>query len=205
MTRILRYLLLGDGGRDRALIPVLEWALRRAQPEIGLESGGFCKRAGPVAPAIAKVIDRYDPDLLFVHRDAEAVPLADRRAEIPGADGRVVRVVPVRMTEAWLLCDETAIRRAAGNPHGRERLGLPDPRRLERLADPKGELERVTLAASGLSGRKRKRMQRDEAAFAERVASLTEDFSPLDVLPAFRAFRQELDARLREWVAGASG
>ncbi len=45
-------------------------------------------------------------------------------------------------------------------------------------------------------------MQRDEAAFAERVASLTEDFSSLDVLPAFRAFCEELDARLREWLAG---
>ena len=36
-------------------------------------------------------------------------------------------IVPVRMTEAWLLLDESAIRRVAGRPHGDEPL---DPRSL---------------------------------------------------------------------------
>ena len=50
---------------------------------------------------------------------------------------RVVCVVPVRMQEAWLLIDEAALRRAAGDPNGTQPLAMPDVQRLEELADPK--------------------------------------------------------------------
>jgi hypothetical protein len=40
-------------------------------------------------------------------------------------DMPVVCVVPVRMMEAWLLIDEMAIRRVAGNPNGRIPIELP--------------------------------------------------------------------------------
>jgi hypothetical protein len=41
---------------------------------------------------------------------------------------RHIPVVPVRMTEAWLLADEFAIRSAPGNPNGTQSLDLPDLR-----------------------------------------------------------------------------
>ena len=72
----------------------------------------------------------YPCDVLFVHRDAEAQLPAFRREEVTRALAHTeiphVPVIPVRMTEAWLLADENAIRRAAGNPNGDEELNLPD-------------------------------------------------------------------------------
>ncbi len=70
----------------------------------------------------------------FVHRDAEKEPHQVRVAQILEAVDEAsissvvppaVCVVPVRMLEAWLLFDEPALRRAAGNPHGQQPLKLP--------------------------------------------------------------------------------
>ncbi len=38
---------------------------------------------------------------------------------------KVVPVVPVRMTEAWLVLDEAEIRRVAGRPASTNGLGVP--------------------------------------------------------------------------------
>jgi len=78
---------------------------------------------------IDAALDLYPCDLLFIHRDAEGVPLDQRVAEIEdavvGLPAPRVPVVPVRMQEAWLLIDEPALRRAAGNPHGGVSLAMP--------------------------------------------------------------------------------
>ena len=110
-------------------------------------------------------MDLYPCDLLFVHRDAEGVPHRSRVEEIEIAMQEVravhegaglpphVVVVPVRMTEAWLLFDEAAIRRAAGNPNGRVSLQLP-PGDPEEIADPKQLLHDLLRTASELGGRR---------------------------------------------------
>jgi predicted ATPase len=68
---------------------------------------------------------------LFVHRDAERELLEKRVAEIHSVVSEaaqtklvppVVCVIPVRMQEAWFLFDESALRRAAGNPNGKQPL-----------------------------------------------------------------------------------
>lgn len=51
-----------------------------------------------------------------------------------------VCVIPVRMTEAWLLFDEAAIRQAAGNRLGRAPLALPPLDEVEQEPDPKSLL-----------------------------------------------------------------
>ena len=160
----------------------------------------FKKHWGDLAKQIPKAVTEFEPDLLFVHRDAEALGLAERLAQIPTGSGRVVRIVPVRMTEAWLLIDESALRHAAGNPGGQEPLALPHPNRLEQLPNPKALLAGAFLAAGGNpAGRRRKRALRDEASWAERVASVISDFSSLRRLSAFQAFENELRLRLDEW------
>ncbi|WP_331716400.1 hypothetical protein [Micromonospora chokoriensis] len=64
-------------------------------------------------------------------------------------------VIPVRMTEAWLLLDETAIRQVAGNPRGRMDLGLPKHHEVESVANPKQILSTCLLKAAGETGRRR--------------------------------------------------
>ena len=90
---------------------------------------------------IQAAVKWYPCDLLFIHRDAEGQSLLERKAEIDEAVSLAcktvaippaIAVVPVRMTEAWLLFDIPAIRAAAGNPNGSVDLDLP------RLADVEG-------------------------------------------------------------------
>jgi hypothetical protein len=157
---------------------------------------------------IRRAAEIYPCDVLFVHRDAEAVSLSDRKCEVvaavreafPDQPPPAVCVVPVRMMEAWLLFDEIAVRRAAGRPSFQHPLAMPDRGRMEALADPKETLHRLLVEASGTSGRKRRRFPVEERV--HRLADLIEDYSPLRALPAFRELEQDLRTVLREhgWI-----
>lgn len=196
--RTLRIAPLAEGGSDRALLPIVSWHIRRRYPEVALAQPAFeTKGPGPILDAMRELVDRERPDILLVHRDADTTPLADRRREIPDLDGRLVRMVPVRMTETWLLTDERAIREAAGNPNGKVPLRLPELGRLEAIPDPKRVLKDMLVAASELSGRRRrKRFERELGRMVHAVADYTADFTVLERLPAFKAFAQDLDSAL---------
>lgn len=201
MSGVLRYALVADGGRDRALLPVIRWCIRGLRPRLEVAEPRVSVRGGrDLAAEMQDALDTHLPDILLVHRDAERMRPERRRLEIPSAPGRVVRIVPVRMTEAWLLFDEAALRTASSNPHGRERLNLPDLRRVESLPDPKRVLRELLLAASGNDTmRRRKRFQRDEPGLTERVAECIQDFSPLRCLSAFGDFESDLRLAVEDW------
>jgi hypothetical protein len=94
------------------------------------------------------------------------------------------------MIEAWLLFDETAIRRAAGNPNGTMPLGLPRLAKTEQIPDPKAILFKAIREASGLSGRRLKKLK--VSVCRTRLAELICDFSPLRQLPAFARLESDL-------------
>lgn len=149
MRGMLRLALLADGSSDRALLPIIRWVVTQAAPEIEFLQPGFRVRA-PRSDLLAEMkstCQEFEPHILFVHRDAEAQDPELRRQEIPDADRTLVRVVPVRMTEAWLLFDADAIRRAAGNPSSAASLELPQWKRVEALPDPKSLLHELLLSA----------------------------------------------------------
>lgn len=104
---------------------------------------------------------KTDFDVIVVHRDADNAGPDPRTQEIinavttEAAAAQVVPVVPVRMTEAWLLLDEAAIRQVAGNPNGRVGLKLPKPHEVESVADPKHALRQCLLTAADCTGRRR--------------------------------------------------
>jgi hypothetical protein len=105
-------------------------------------------------------------DVIVVHRDADNAGAAVRRQEIEraviaaGAASAVVPVIPVRMTEAWLLLDEAVIRHVAGNPAGRTSLNLPKVHEVETVADPKEVLRQCLLRAADATGRRREGVAR---------------------------------------------
>jgi hypothetical protein len=191
--------LAGDGVSDRSLRTVLGWVL--SQLSLSQNRGFVVQVAAPghnLRERLAKAIQHYPCDVLFVHRDAEKDPREKRVEEIREAAslvgvGACVPVVPVRMTEAWLLIDEAAIRRAAGNPNGEAPLPLPRVANLETVADPKEVLRKCLIQASEKTGRRLRQLERDLPERVQRVAELITDFSPLRQLPAFHAF--ERDAR----------
>jgi len=145
---------------------------------------------------IKRAIEQYPCDVLFVHRDAEKAARENRVDEISRAiKGTAVdfhvAVVPVRMTDAWLLIDEGAIRRAADNPNGKVMLTLPALNRIEGLSNPKNALRDLLVAASEKTGRRLKQFKRDLGQRVHRVADLINDFSALRQLAAFRALEKD--------------
>jgi hypothetical protein len=200
----MRFTLLTDGSSDRALLYILDWALRQRTnvpfERFWADLGRLPKPPKPLPDRIAAAIEFYPCDILFVHRDAEREPHARRSAEIREALSDltdyppVVCVVPVRMQEAWLLFDEVALRKAAGRPNGKNRLQLPAIKEIEQEPNPKEYLHGLLREASGLSGRQSKRFRPEIQV--HRLAELIDDFSPLYELPAFQAFGDELQAAL---------
>lgn len=198
----LRFTLLADGRSDRAIVPIIEWVLRTISTvtEAGFAveftvGEGFESRYSGLAGRIDAALRMFPCDLLFVHRDAETEPIENRVVEIERAAGtvvleRYVPIIPVRMTEAWLLISESAIRMAADNPNGRDSLSLPPLAKLDSLPDPKHVCGELLLKASGKQGRRLKKLKSpSELAWRRvRVAQLIEDFAPLMKLDAFRRF-----------------
>ena len=135
-----------------------------------------------------------------MHRDAEAQPREKRVQEICDAVTTIdlphVPIVPVRMTEAWLLLEEDAIRKAADNPNGTIGLDLPPIANLERIPDPKKVLSDLLILAAEKTGRRKAQFERDISVRRQRVAELIRDFSPLHQLPAFQALDMDLKAAI---------
>ena len=202
----LRYTLISDGSSDRALMPILTWILRekgnvkRVQPEWA-DLARLPEPPRGLSERILYAIDLYQCDLLFVHRDAEKEDPKTRYREINSAIREAIQrgfqvpaicVVPVRMTEAWLLFDETSIRLAAGNPNGRNPLDMPELSLIEQMPDPKSVLLQILREASGLSGRRLKKFNTYECRI--RITELVSDFSPLRQLSAFQRLEKDVFA-----------
>lgn len=204
----LRYTLLGDGSSDRALMPVLEWLFRHLADELLVEGMWADVSRAPVKLNSLKersifALSCYPCDILFIHRDAEAQPPETRykevdaiRKEIHASEAKTVAVVPVRMTESWLLIDERAIRFGSGNPHGCVRLKLPRVSTLEKLPDPKQKLKEMLMEASELHGRHRRKF--DVSHGIQRVASEIGDYSPLLHLKSFQRLKSDLITVLQQ-------
>lgn len=193
----LRYTLLADGPSDRRLSPLLTWLLRQHLPTYALQPQWadlrrFPKRPTSLEERIGAALDLFPCELLFIHRDAEKEAPQVREEQIrlavagvkACANIPIVSVVPVRMQESWLGFDESAIRRAVGNPNGKDSICLPALKDMEGLLDPKETIYQCMRNASGKSGRRRKGVKVAELAY--RVADEIESFAPLRALPSFQ-------------------
>jgi hypothetical protein len=206
----LRYTLLSDGSSDSALIPVLTWLLQTHLVDCAIQHEWADLRGVPkslkdtFSKRIKLAVELYPCELLFIHRDAEKEPRQKRVDEIRKAKEEAgeslsvptVCVVPVRMTEAWLLFDETALRRAAANPNGKHPLQLPNLTQLEDKPDPKRLLYNLLIEASGLGSNRRRKLRVEE--LVHRVAEFIDDFASLRAMPAFKALEDELTQVIQE-------
>jgi hypothetical protein len=186
--------VVAEGSSDRVLIPFIRFLLDEHCPRPHRLQFAEGLPGGPLDHRLRQAAEWFPCEILFVHRDADRASVAERETEIERAShdlrSRTIRIIPVRMTESWLLLDETAIRRAAGNLSGTAPLGLPAPGRIEALPDPKDLLFRSLSTAKEL-GARRMRAFRPEAV-RHRVAELMEDVSVLRRLPSFRHFEAQV-------------
>ena len=214
----IHHTLVSDGTSDANLIPIIDWTLKQvagdALPQgVRAEFWRFPRKPERLPEKIIQAIEHYPCDVLFVHRDAEKQTPQGRVQEIQDAFATAeqcgvrvpaVAVVPVRMLEAWLCFDEAAIRKAAGNPNGKQRLGLPDGKHVEARPDPKSDLKKALLAASELRGRRLKKFNTTTAFW--RIVDYIEDFSPLRKLPAYMKFEAAVERMKNSgWSPGFHG
>lgn len=205
----IKFTLVADGSFDAALVPILTKILRSDSRVEDIEShflapkNLFPAREG-LRSRVLKALEIYPSDIVFIHRDAEKVSYDVRKKEIEEQikDSKIrcyVPVVPVRMTEAWLLFNEGAIRKAAGNPNGTEFLNLPKIGQIEKISDPKKCLHDALTNACGCRGRALKKFRVDVAA--TRVSELITDHTPLYNLNAFNRLRTDIKAAVSALIS----
>jgi Domain of unknown function (DUF4276) len=201
----LRCTLIADGSSDKCLIPVIKWLLCIHLPDYQIDCEWADLRRLPnkrmkdsLSRRIQTSVELYPCDILFVHRDAEKDSIGKRKQEIHEALAEInkenirpiICVIPVRMLEAWLIFNEQAIRRAAGNPNSKKSLEFPPLNQIENQPDPKEILYKLLREASELSPRRLKKFNVYEKV--HRVAELIDDFTPLKELSAFKELEQDI-------------
>ncbi|MDL2357264.1 MAG: hypothetical protein QFF03_18575 [Pseudomonadota bacterium] len=201
MTDLFRYTLLADGTSDAVLIPIVNWLLRQHLPGVRIVPAfarDFGKVGNDLNSRVEAALRHFPCDLLFIHRDAEAMSRDQRLSEIDlvmrNIDDPYVPIIPIRMSEAWLLADEDAIRFAAGNASGRIQLHLPGRQRWESLADPKKTLISALGLASGKAGRALDKFKPEKARHL--ITPRSTSFAALRGLSAFDAFEAGLIIQL---------
>jgi hypothetical protein len=200
MSTAIRGLFVAEGTSDGPLAGLVELLFRERGADLRLTVPPFeqlsnvRKDIKSRVEAGLKLMDNR-VDLVVVHRDADNVGSETRRQEIDKAMGKTCApawcpIVPVRMTEAWLLLDEPLIRRVAGNPRGRVPLNLPKLPEVERLADPKDYLRQALLTAADSTGRRR---ERDTKRFNQQRRQLLEGLDHHGVIQRLPSWQQLLE------------
>ena len=155
----------------------------------------------------AKRADEYGIMVVCVHVDADAdsdeYAFADR---INPAFNRVhayktaalcrnlVPVVPVRMTEAWMLCDKIALKQEMNTTLTDTELGIDRP--PERIADPKACIEEAIRQ----SQKHRTKRHRYELTIGELYEPLgvNAQLTQLVLLPSFKKFHEAVREAFRQ-------
>jgi len=209
----IRYTLLSDGLSDKTLMNIIDWLFNDLVPNMPVQPQ-FADltrlpdppRADRIDLRISKAIEYYPCDIIFVHRDAERTDKETyeiRRGEIQENfdkivvdDSKLVKIIPVRMMETWLLIDIEAIKIASGNRNGKENLKLPAINQLENHSTPKETLHDLIKQASGLKGRRLDKLNVGHAIHL--VAENISDYNILRRLNAFKTFEKEVKNVLME-------
>lgn len=201
----ISFILTGEGTSDLRLVEHIESILIE---EGFSEVSGEAPDLGMFRPSIGRTVQnkltalfRHYPnvDVIFVHRDADNVGVHVREQEILTAAqniagiARVIPIIPVTMLETWLLVDQEAIKRVAGNNNYKGGLQcIPAIRQLENHGDTKHLLLDALCEASQTQGA---RLIKFRKRFSEMRARLTFDLDPngpVQNLASYRYFREKI-------------
>jgi hypothetical protein len=176
----ISFMLLCEGSSDQPLVQHLQTLLVRNGASSAVGTADY--RKGTVPEKLRRCLAENEAlDLVFVHRDADGRSPEARIAEVMRGAASVnlpvpcIPLVPISMTEAWLLVDESAIREVVGRPQGRADLGIPPVRRIETTADPKSVLKAALGRASEKTGR---RLREEQRQFYSRRRVLLQRLNP---------------------------
>jgi hypothetical protein len=199
---VIQFALIAEGESDKPLVDILVNLCRRVEG-VDAASGLWANDAlalaetGKKLPAQVQAVVKYhgNLDLLFIHRDADSSDdtLARQHIQEVASAVRTVAVVPIQETEAWLLTDANAIRMVAGNPHGRESLGLPAKlAHIESSARSK-EILRRALVNAAKPGRQRQTISSNDKEFGRLRRRLLENLNLDGNVTQLRAWQRLLE------------
>lgn len=210
----VRFLLVCEGSSDRELVSHLVrcCVLAGAHEASGI-APDLSRLPEPVGHTVSeklKVALQLEPtvDFAFVHRDADSRDPQPRYDEIQkatreiAADLRYVAVVPVQATEAWLLLEESEIRKIAENPGGSNSLDIPHPSVVENTVDPKERFEEVVLEASELRGRRRDRIRRNLPQKKRQLIDGLDPRGSVSEVPSWRKMFSDLQSLIDQLKSG---
>ncbi|MDI9878424.1 DUF4276 family protein [Flectobacillus longus] len=107
----------------------------------------------------------------------------------------LVSVIPVHMTEAWMLADKELLKSEIGTQKTNVDLGIHSA--PESIADPKGTINNaIRIAQSDLTRRKRNRGL--DISELYQIIGQKIDLSKLENLDSFRQFKENLKSAFRE-------
>ena len=128
--------------------------------------------------------DHSTPERALNERIQPGVKLVQQSKE--PVCSRLVPIIPVRMTEAWLLADPEALRVVIGTDLEIQSLGLPErAHQVESILDPKQALREAIQRA--LAHRPRRRRRIDLGTVYEPLARQI-SLKRLDAVPAYQLF-----------------
>ncbi len=207
----IRVTLIGDGSSDKALSSIIKWLADDLYPKVpsSISYADFRNLPKPpmksdVKAQISTAKEYYPYDVLIYHRDAERNDIQiidDRKSEVlecvDDVDVKmIICVVPIKMMESWLLINQDALKKAAGNRNYKGNLLLPPINKIESLTQPKETLHQLLINASGLKGRNLTKFNPHQAV--HRLAAYIEDYSVLRELKAFKVFENDFKRKVDE-------
>jgi len=169
----VQFVLISEGSSDNGLISHLESVCIYAGAD---EARGIALDRQRLPPSVGnKVSDKLraamilepQANLFLIHRDSDAPDPQLRYEEVRQAVNECqlqkpwVAIIPIQETEAWLLLDESAIRRIASKPNGTKPLGLPTADTVENESSPKERLKQAIFDANPVAGRRHEKLKRD--------------------------------------------
>lgn len=203
--------LYAEGRTDERFLPVI---IQRAADQIlrqytiapvevleplSLEAGSEADDRAECILSVARQAHGYHA--LIIHADADAPANGDAlqyRYE-PGRQlveaseddvcGDLLPIIPIRMTEAWMMADFDAFQDVVGTGLSADDLGFPNrPHQVETIQDPKHELN---IALSRIFSGRRRRRKAHLGQYYEPLARHVR-LDELKRVPAFRQFTRDL-------------
>lgn len=146
-------------------------------------------------------IEKYGVKILFVHTDADDLSdetvfnskINPAKTALENAEGdfckTMVAVVPVQMTESWMLADKTLLKSEIGTEKSNEELGINhDP---ESFSDPKKIINNaIRISRTHLTRRRRKKGIQIGELY--QIIGSKVQLERLETVPSFEKFKLEL-------------
>ncbi len=191
----------GEGVRDYGFLrPIVTKTLQKFLPHVDIfphdleppngtqkEKLGWILSQGYQLTIIHLDADGRDYEKALEERFNMVYALDEKEAE------RIVPVVPVKNTDAWMLVDFDAFKKVIGTNATKSDLGFPErPHQVETLPDPKLTFENAVRDAR--SGRRRKLSP--EKVYIPLASKI--EIALLEQVPAYQVFQRRLENSLQK-------